>query len=740
MSYPVDSPDLTAASITDDTSPDVVEAITVIGDNIQAYEHAKEYDDINLWEGNQLSREGRTLRQADIEFDPNFCGVVIDAISNKLKLNGVTAAAGAVTDKAATTQATDVLNQIWRDNKLKLYYRVWQRNTCRDGDGYIVVWPSELAADETSPQPAAPAEDDETTPASVATSVNITYVDPRMGRMFYDPENPRIKRFFAQLWEVTLVGERKPRHRLNLFYPDRIEKYISKPRGANAGLKPGDFQRYYDPDNDADNDYPGAGPDVDSDADETTAQWPMRNPYGQIPAFHLRTDLDYGKPVHRNAFALQDAISKLIEMQMVTVEFSGYPQRYAIQEADSLGTQSIREDPLADHSPAEWDHDFSEVALSTTSITAGVISNETGSNYEANPGGMQIFKGFKEVSQFATADPNAFLEPYREFGKAISSTTGTPLYKFQGLGGQVPSGEALKIIEAPLLDMAEKLADLFGDTIVEFSEFALHLMGIDAEVSVSWANPATTDLMEVWQLVELKVRLGVPRDQAFIQAGVPEQQAQEWAKTYAADFALAKQEQGRAEMFAAQAQTQQWNVVQAKIANGVPQKQALLDAGYKETDIEQWLSDQADALDLSRRVALLGQIATATQALGAAANLGVLTDQQVQQVIISVLGDVLPADEVPKIEDLASQQGQGAGGPGSNSPPPDNGQPVPPGGDQQPQAQPAPQPTAPPPPAADNGFAARQADAQYSFPDDTEPPVDEETLARQSDAQYELVG
>src|SRR5207245_1963593 len=123
--------------------------------------------------------------------------------------------------------------------------------------------------------------------------------------------------------------------------------------------KPADFEPYSDPDDDGDNDYPGSG--RDSDADEVLGpQWPMPNPYGQIPAFHLRTDLDYGKPVHRNAFALQDAISKLIEMQMVTVEFSGYPQRYAIQEADSLGNQSIREDPLADNSPASWDHDFSE--------------------------------------------------------------------------------------------------------------------------------------------------------------------------------------------------------------------------------------------------------------------------------------------------------------------------------------------------------------------------------------------
>jgi hypothetical protein len=703
VSYPIDSPDLTAATVDDDISPDLVEAIAEITNNEDGYRHAKEYDDINLWEGNQLSREGRTVRQADIEFEPNFCGVVIDAIANRLQITGLTATSGEVKDKAATTAATEALNEVWRVNKLKNYYRVWDRNTCRDGDGYIVVWPDELAADETSGTQAAPAQDDETAAPARATSVNITYVDPRMGRMFYDPENPRKKRFFAQLWQVTLRGERKPRQRLNLYYEDRIEKYISKPTGQ--GAKPGDFERYYDPDDDGDNDYPGTGPDAD--ADEGGARWPMPNPYGAIPAFHLRTDLDYGKPVHRNAFALQDAISRLIEMQMVTVQFSGYPQRYALQEADSLGNQSIREDPLADHSPADWDHDFSEVALSTTSITAGVISNETGSNYEANPGGMQVFKGFKEVSQFSTADPNAFLEPWREYGKAISSTTDTPLYKFQGLGGQVPSGEALKIIEAPLIARVQQLFDLLGDTWEEALEFALLLLGVVAEVSISWANPATTDLMDVWQLVELKVRLGVPREQAFMQAGIPEQQAQEWAKTYASDFALAQQEKGRADMFTAQAETQKWAVAQAKIANGVPQRQALLDTGYTEDEVDGWLNDQADALDLTRRIALLGQIASATQALGAAASLGVMSAPQVQKVVIALLGDILPADEVPELADqLGPDQGAGAGGAigaGDINQPPDQF-----GGGPQPGDQFGGQ-------SDDGGFAARQSDLQYDL-------------------------
>lgn len=678
----VNSPELDHEEADSDATADMIEALRTIVETRPAYDHAKEYDDINLWEINALSREGRTLRQSDIEFDPNLCGVVIDSVANKLKISGVTATSGAEGDKQATQDATALLNDVvWGPNKLKNYYRVWDRNTCRDGDGYIVVWPQELADDDTEGTPVTPdlnpAVDYTTesvpTPAqsATATKVNITYADPRRARMFYDPENPRRKRFFAQLWEITLRGEKKPRLRLNLYYPDRIEKYISK-----AGLKrepgPADFERYYDPDNDQDNDYPGASGDYDDDEDAAEPEWPMPNPYGVIPAFHLRTDLEYGKPIHRNAFGPQDAVSKIIEMQMVTVEFSGYPQRYAIQEADSLGTQSIREDPLAEHSPQDWDHDFAETAYSTTTITAGAISNETGSNYEASPGSMQLFKNFKEVGAFATADPAAFLEPWREYCKAISSTTNTPLYKFQGLGGQVPSGEALKIIEAPLIDQVEFLFDMFGDAWEEALEFALLLLGVpDAKVTITWANPATTDVMEVWQLVELKTRLGVPRDQAFIQAGVPEDAAAEWAKTYASDYALAQQEESRAEMFAANAEQAKWQVVAAKVAAGVPQRVALIQAGEKEADVDQWVDDQADSLDMTRRVQLLTQIAGAAQALGSAVTLGVMNPEQVQQVIIGVLGDILPPDEAPALTD---ELGPDMGGAGAAMGGPDQGQ------------------------------------------------------------------
>jgi hypothetical protein len=616
-------------------------ALTEITAALDGYQHAEEYDSVNLWEQNMLSREGRTLRQADIEFDPNFCSPVIDAVNDRLLISSITATAGAVTDAAATDAATGLVQQVVEANELDTRYREWNRNALRDGDAYVIVWPTE------TPEVGVELSDDRDVTgagqATVVDGVNITYADPRNCRMFYDPENPRRKLFFAQMWQMQLKGEKKPRIRMNLFYPDRIEKWISAPGDKQKAAK--EFTPFLDPDLDDDNDYPGSGADSDGDA-AAASSWPMPNPYGQVPVFHLRTAYEYGKPEHRNAFALQDGISKLVEMLMVTVEFNGYPQRYAIQQADSLGTQSIREDPLAEHSPADWDHDFTETALSTTSIVSGAISNETGSNYEANPGGMQVFKGFETVSQFQSANPAAFLDPLKEFITGIANTTSTPIWKFSGLGSQTPSGEALRIAEQPLVRKIEDRMAMFGGVWRDVYEFALAILGHGVKVQIQWANPATNDLKETWDLVQQKVSAGMPREIAFMQAGIPEAQAAEWANTYSTFFAEAEYQQGRAKMYSAQADLLTQQAIAAKIANGMPELVAWVEAGYAEAEVDGWLTDNEQQNSLSRKIGMFGQITAGLQQLGLAIGLNVISEEGANAIVTQLFGDLLP--ELPR--------------------------------------------------------------------------------------------
>lgn len=634
-------PQLIGALTGDWPRDDLELVLTEIPAHMEGYDHAEEYDSINEWERNKLSREGRTLRQSDIEYTPNFSSVVIDAVNNRLLISAVTATAGADEDTAASDAATAQLAEIIKDNELASRYRDWNRKALRDGDAYMVVWPKEEQGPDA--QTELSNDIDTTDGLGPLPGVNITYIDPRGARMFYDPENPRRKLFFAYMWEMTLAGEKKPRVRINLMYPDRIEKWISTPGSGERTAK--QFSPFLDPDDDADNDYLGSGGDNDDDP-APAGMWPLPNPYGEVPAFHLRTAYEYGKPVHRNAFALQDEISRMSEMLDVTVEFTGFPQRYAIQEADSLGTQSIREDPLAEHSPADWDRDTSASPLNETSIASGAISNETGSNYESNPGALQVYKNFKEVGSFATATPASYLDPLKWEVGSIATTTGTPMWKFQGIGGNPPSGEALKIMEAPAVQLAQDLMQMFGGGCWEpMYEFALRIIGVTAKVKVSWANPATSDLAATWDLVKLMIELGVPRDVAFMKAGVTEAEAQEWAKTYDDVFANAAYYQGRALAYRSQADLYQQQAIAAKIANGVPQRQALIEGGYSEADVDSWLAEREQELTLGRKVALLEQLGSAMQSIGMAVSLGVLSAPGANDVISAVLGELIP--EVP---------------------------------------------------------------------------------------------
>lgn len=472
---------------------------------LPGYETARDYDSIDVWEKYRGDgRRERTIRQVDAEYDPNFCGVVIDSRTDRMKIEGVTCA-----DPAHTA----ILDRVIVANKMNLYYPTWQRNSVRDGDGYLLVWPDDNDEDVNSPEQDAPALG-----YFAPEDINITYVDPTRGRIFYNAQNPRKVDFFAQLYADPVPGTKHVEWHLELYYPDRMEHYASPPRSPEyEGITGSDFVPYV----------PGIGRlDVDTDLDTIPDDvWPDENPYGVVPVFHLPTDLPYGKPEARNAYGPQDAMSKLVEIQMVTVNFLGWPQLWALQEAQQLAQQTIREDPLADVYPGD-ETNMDEDSRDT--VSQGV-TNETGSSFEFSPGSIALFKGFKDVGQFTAADPVVLLEPLREQMKIVSGTTGTPLHRFVG-SGEPPSGESLKVANAPTNNRADRLKDLFGSTLADAYEFSLLLCGIpNAKVTIEWSPSEKETETERWTNVKLRTDAGVPYLEAMIMAGIPAEQAKKWA-------------------------------------------------------------------------------------------------------------------------------------------------------------------------------------------------------------------
>jgi hypothetical protein len=131
----------------------------------------------------------------------------------------------------------------------------------------------------------------------VTRETTAAFNDPRLCHVAYDPENGRRKVYAAKLW-----CQDEKTHRLNLYYPDRIEYYEVGKGGKIAEI---DMQP---------------------------------NPFGVIPVFHFRnkgcaSDLESVVP-------LQDGVNKLLIDMMVAAEFGAFPQRYVISGSDTKGLKN----------------------------------------------------------------------------------------------------------------------------------------------------------------------------------------------------------------------------------------------------------------------------------------------------------------------------------------------------------------------------------------------------------------
>lgn len=197
--------------------------------------------------------------------------------------------------------------------------------------------------------------------------------------------------------------------------------------------------------------------------------------------------------------------------------------------------------------------------------------------------------GVKTAGQFDPASADTFLKPFDRFVQAMAELTETPLYRFGSSFAQTPSGAALRVADASTVNKAENRQAAYDAVWEDAFTFALELLGFnDLQVRVGWK----------------------PAEQAT-------------------DF-------------------EAWSVVQAKITAGVPQRQALIEAGYTDDQVDEWLQGEAAAqADLLRKVETLNAVAGALQNLGAAATMGVIQPEQVQALIAGLLGGPVEPEPVP---------------------------------------------------------------------------------------------
>jgi hypothetical protein len=421
---------------------DLTAGLSAISAALPAYEEAKVYYDGLSNEKFLSSALARQLGSKTNEFHFNYSRLVVTSRLDRMEIASV------VTEDGS---ADNIIGDIWNRNQLDLEIQDAIEASLVFGDAYLIVSDSDEGPD-------------------------VFYNDPMTTRAFYDTENPRKMAYAIKRW---MSGDRL---RVNIYYPDRTEKLISKGK-PSLDMRDNDFE-----------------PFIDGDSD-----WIIPNETGKIPVFHLRTGRMYGTPEHKQSYGPQNSINKLLNTQISSIDFSSAPQRYFL------------EDPTANSgvNPAK---DF-----------GGVVDeddNETTSNLQAGPGGVWSLKGIKEVGQFDVADPNTFVIPFKNFIESMGTITKTPLHAFNV--GALPSGESLRAAEAPLNKRVASLETLFGAVIADLHEFALELSGVPAKVLVKWAPIASYDSKEIWETVEIKTNAGVPLRQALAEAGYTDEQIEAW--------------------------------------------------------------------------------------------------------------------------------------------------------------------------------------------------------------------
>src|SRR5690606_17146485 len=181
---------------------------------------------------------------------------------------------------------------------------------------------------------------------------------------------------------------------------------------------------------------------------------------------------------------------------MFVTDYQGAPQRYALNKAGMASEAK----------------DFAD----------GDTERENEGALRNGPGELWFLDGIEKVGEFKPADPNNFWNPIKDTVRSMASLTNTPLHYFEKTGN-VPSGEALRVAEAPLTKKVQRRQQSFGQTWREIFKFILRVNGIDDDVQIKWHAVESLDDLERWDLALKQRNAGLSISQVLRERGYDEE-------------------------------------------------------------------------------------------------------------------------------------------------------------------------------------------------------------------------
>ena len=110
----------------------------------------------------------------------------------------------------------------------------------------------------------------------------------------------------------------------------------------------------------------------------------------------------------------------------------------------------------------------------------------------------------------------------------MAAITSTPTHYFVK-GSYIPSGQALRVAEAPLFKKVLNRQLAFGSTWRDLFKFMFKVEGVVAEVEIKWHNPESIDSLENWDIAVRKKSVGMPLEQILVELGYDPQIAEQIA-------------------------------------------------------------------------------------------------------------------------------------------------------------------------------------------------------------------
>lgn len=225
--------------------------------------------------------------------------------------------------------------------------------------------------------------------------------------------------------------------------------------------------------------------------------FPAANPLGVVPVVPLINDpsLDssYGTSEFVQVIPLQDAINKTITDMLVASEYIAYPQRWV------TGLELPEDDQGRTIPPYQF------------SVDKFLVAEDTGAKF-----------GTLDAGQLTN-----YISAVETLVQHVSTQTRTPPHYFN-VGGNLPSGDAIKAAETGLVSKSRQKMVYFGEAWEEVIRLCFKVVGdprgdvMNAETI--WTNPEYRSESELADALVKRAAIGVPREQLWEDAGYTVQQ------------------------------------------------------------------------------------------------------------------------------------------------------------------------------------------------------------------------